>query len=475
MKNYDLIVIGGGAGGLTVAAGAASMGAKVAIVEKNDELGGDCLHYGCVPSKALIDAAKKVHEARKVSSEFDFTLSGEVSLKKIMERVHDAIADIQEHDSKERFKALGIDLYSGKGHFINKRIIGIQGKENIEGKRIVIATGSSPFIPPIEGLYKIDFHTNETIFNLKKLPKRLAVVGGGPIGLELAQAFARFGSEVTIIESAPTLLAREDEEIVPYLQAELEKELNISLNTKLLKAEQEEGEKHLTIDQNGKVEVVTVDAVLIATGRRPNIDNLNLNQVGVEMKKGNILVNDKLQTSQKHIYAIGDTIGTFPFTHAAGMEGKIAVSNAVFGLRRKVKYDSVPWVTFTDPEVYHLGMTEKEAREKYAGDINVYKVGMEEVDRFIADREKSGLLKVITDKKGYVLGAHAVGKDAGSWMQELVYVKQYKRKMSTISNVIHPYPTKVAIVQSVADQYWRKKLFDGMMPKLMKKYLKWFR
>ncbi|WP_020006828.1 dihydrolipoyl dehydrogenase family protein [Salinicoccus albus] len=474
MNKYDLIVLGGGAGGLTVAAGAANMGAKVALVEKNDELGGDCLHYGCVPSKALIDAAKIVHSAEEASAAFDFDLSGKVNLDKVMDRVHAAIADIQEHDSKERFEALGIDVYFGKGHFLEKHVVGVNNKK-IEGKRIVIATGSSPFIPPIEGIDQIDYLTNESIFYLKSLPKRLVVVGGGPIGLELSQAFARLGSEVTIIEGAPALMGREDEEIVPYLQNALEKDLTLKLNTKVTKVEQSGEEKILTVEQDDQSEAVTVDAVLIATGRRPNIESLNLNEIGVKSEKGNIVVNKQLQTTQKQIYAIGDTIGTFPFTHAAGMEGKVAVSNAVFGLWRKIKYDAVPWVTYTDPEIYHLGMTENEASEKYGEDISVYKVGVDEVDRFVADRETNGLLKIITNKKGYIIGAHAAGKDAGNWMQELVYAKRYKRKIGTISNVIHPYPTKGAIVQQAADQYWRNKLFEGVMPKLIKKYIRWFR
>ncbi len=414
MNKYDVIVLGGGAGGLTVAAGAASMGAKVALVEKNDELGGDCLHYGCVPSKALIDAAKTVHSAKEASVAFDFDLSGEVNLEKVMDRVHAAIADIQEHDSKERFEALGIDLYFEKGHFLDEHIVSVSNNKNIKGKRIVIATGSSPFIPPIEGIDQIDYLTNESIFYLKNLPKRLAVVGGGSIGLELSQGFARLGSEVTIIEGSPALMGREDKEIVPYLQNALEKDLTLKLNTKVTKVKQSGEEKVIIVEQNGESEVMTVDAVLIATGRNPNIESLNLNKIGVNTEKGNIVVNEQLQTTQRHIYAIGDTIGTFPFTHAAGMEGKVAVSNAIFGLWRKVYYDAVPWVTYTDPEIYHLGMTEKEAREKYGEDISVYKVGVDEVDRFVAEREKSGLLKIITNKKGYIIGAHAAGKDAGN-------------------------------------------------------------
>jgi pyruvate/2-oxoglutarate dehydrogenase complex dihydrolipoamide dehydrogenase (E3) component len=475
MKKYQLIVIGGGAGGLTAAAGAASMGAKVALIEKDQALGGDCLHYGCVPSKALIDSAKRVHTAKEAAKEFGFSINGEAQLKMGKKRVKAAIADIQVHDSTERFEKLGIDVYFGKGQFVDEHRIQVEGGETIYGKRIVISTGSRPFIPPIEGINEVDYLTNETIFEIENVPKRLVVVGAGAIGLELSQAFSRFGADVTVLESSEKLMDHEDEEIVPYIGRKLEKELTLRFKTKAVKIKKRGNEKVITLDVDGREEEITADAILIAAGRRPNIDSIGLDKAGVDTKDGNVFVNDHLQTSKKHIYAIGDTIGTFPFTHAAGMEGKIVVSNAVFGLPQKVKYDAVPWVIFTDPEVYHLGLTEKEARKKHGEDIVIYKVGLNDVDRFIAEREKDGILKVITTKKGKILGAHAVGKGAGEWMQELVYIKQNGKKLQSVSSVIHPYPTRGAIVQRAADQYWRKKLFEGAVPKILKKYIQWFR
>ena len=475
MEKYQLIVIGGGAGGLTVAAGAASMGAKVALIEKNRFLGGDCLHYGCVPSKALIDAAKKVYAAKQSADEFGFSINGEAQLAVAKKRVKGAIADIQVHDSTERFEKLGVDIYFGKGHFVNENQVQIGDGEIIFGKRIVISTGSRPFIPPIDGVESVNYLTNETIFELDSIPKRMAVIGGGPIGLELSQSLARFGAEVTVLEAAPKLMAREDDGITPYLEKALERELTLKLNAKVTKIIKNDEGILLTIDNAGDAEQLIVDELLIATGRKANIESLGLEKVGVETNRGHIVVNDRLQTSKNHIYAIGDTIGSFPFTHAAGMEGKIVVANAVFGLKRKVNYDAVPWVTFTDPEVFHLGLVETEAREKYGEDIVVYKVGLDDVDRFVAEREKEGMLKVITDRKGYILGAHAVGKGAGDWMQEIVYAKQHGHKISAISNVIHPYPTRGAILQRAADQYWREKLFTGILPKIMKKYIVWFR
>lgn len=475
MKKYQLIVIGGGAGGLTVAAGAASMGAKVALIEKDVNLGGDCLHYGCVPSKALIDSAKKVYTAKQAAEEFGFKMQGEAALSQAKKRVKDSIQDIQVHDSTNRFEELGIDIYFGKGHFVDSHIVQIDDKEKLYGKRIVISTGSSPFIPPIDGLKDVNYLTNETIFELETVPKRMVVVGGGPIGLEISQSFARFGSQVTVLEASADFMSREDEEVTPYLKKALEKELNFKFGTKLIQVKQEGKEKVLVIEKDGEKETLRVDAILVATGRSANIKSLGLEEIGVKTEKGHIVVNDHLQTTQKHIYAIGDTNGTFPFTHAAGLEGRVVVSNSVFGFKQKMKYDHVPWVTYTDPEIYHLGLTEKEAQDKHGDQIVVYRVSTDEVDRFIAERDKEGILKVISDRKGKILGAHAVGTGAGDWMQEIVFAKQHGHKIQSISNVIHPYPTRGAILQRISDQYWRKKLFEGPLHKIISKYIQWFR
>jgi pyruvate/2-oxoglutarate dehydrogenase complex dihydrolipoamide dehydrogenase (E3) component len=476
VKRYDLIVLGGGAGGLTVAAGAASMGAKVALIEKQEQPGGDCLHYGCVPSKALITAAKNVHHARLAAREFGFTLDGEPDFLQAMKRVKAAVSDIQKHDDADRFRDMGVDVFHGFGSFKDDHHVEISGGEMLFGKRIVISTGSSPVIPPIEGLREAGFLTNETVFDLQDKPDRLLVIGAGPIGLELAQSFARFGTQVTVADFAPGLFGREDEEIVSSIQSVLEKELTLLLKTKVQKVERlESGEKLVTVIQGSEEQKIIADYILVATGRRPNTDRIGLEHTGVHTDNGYILVKETLQTTVPHIFAVGDVLRDFPFTHAAGMEGKVVVANAVFGLRKKINYDHVPWVTYTDPEVFHLGLTEKEARGKYGEDIQVYKVTLDDVDRFVTDRETNGMVKVITDKKGVILGAHAVGKDAGDWMQEIVFAKQHAHKIGDISHVIHPYPTHGAAVQRAADQFWRHKLFAGVLPKLLKRYIQWFR
>ncbi|WCK52954.1 FAD-dependent oxidoreductase [Aneurinibacillus sp. Ricciae_BoGa-3] len=476
MKKYDLIVMGGGAGGLTVAAGAASMGAKIALIEKEEQPGGDCLHFGCIPSKALIESAKKVHDAKKTAKEFNLELHGELDFPEAIRRVKAAIAHIQRHDDADRFKKMGVDVYHGLGRFKDDHLVEISSGDVIYGKRIVISTGSRPVIPPIEGIQEVDYLTNETIFDLNDLPKRLVVVGAGPIGLELAQSFARLGSQVTVIEFASSLLGREDQDMVPFAQEALEKELTFMFSSKVQKVEKLlDGGKRVTVLRGEEEIKLDADEILIATGRQPNTDQIGIENTGVQVDKGCIVVKDTLQTTVPHIYGIGDVLRTFPFTHAAGMEGKIVVGNAVLGLKRKVSYEHVPWVTYIDPEVFHLGLTEQEAREKYGESIRIYKVTLDDVDRFVADREMSGLVKVITDHKGLILGAHAVGKNAGDWMQEIIYAKQHGHKIGNISNVIHPYPTHGAALQRAANQYWRNKLFKGIIPKMLKKYIEWFR
>jgi pyruvate/2-oxoglutarate dehydrogenase complex dihydrolipoamide dehydrogenase (E3) component len=474
-STYDLIVIGGGAGGLTVAAGAAFLGAKVALVEKEEQPGGDCLHYGCVPSKALIQAAKMVYTSRVAAKEFGYKLEGEANFEIARERIQQAIATIQIHDDADRFRQLGVDVYHSFGRFKDSKSVILDTGEVLKGKRFVIATGSSPMIPPIEGMEHVHYLTNESIFKLEKAPKRLGVIGAGPIGLELAQAMARFGSQVTVLEAGPNIFAREDAEIIPLIREELEKELTLLLQTKVIKLQSTSTGITIIISRDGEEQHLEVDELLIATGRKPNIHGLGLEEVGVQVERGHIVVKETLQTTTPAIYAVGDVNGQYPFTHAAGAEGKVVLANALFGLRRKMSYASLPWITYTDPEVFHLGLTEQEAREQIGDSIKVYTVSTGEVDRFIADRDVKGLVKVITNKKGVILGAHAVGKSAGDWMQEIVFAKQHGHKLGDISSVIHPYPTHGAILQQTADQYWRKKLFDGWIPKLTKKYIQWFR
>ncbi|MEK3884885.1 FAD-dependent oxidoreductase [Paenibacillus sp. PL2-23] len=476
MKTYDLVVIGGGAGGLTAAVGAAQFDVSVALIEKERQPGGDCLHTGCVPSKALIAAAKDLHTARKAAAAYGLQLTDDASYKEAYDRVQAAKATIQEHDDADRLRDKGIDVYHGYGRFRDQHHIAISDDEVIYGKRIVIATGSRAAVPKIDGLKDVDYLTNEDVFDMTALPSSLIVIGAGPVGLELSQAFARLGSQVTVMVRGSKLLKREDADIASTLQDLLSRELNFRFHTDVTKIEAAaEGRKRVYAKQAGEEIVLEADAILIAAGRTPNTDGLDLSLAGVACDGEHIIVNKSLQTTVSHIYAVGDVLKAFPFTHAAGMEGKIVVANAVFGLRRKVSYTHVPWVTYTDPELFHLGMTEEEARREHGDSIGVYKVNLDQVDRFITDQETHGLVKIITDRRGAILGAHAVGRGAGDWMQEAVFAKQFRHKLGSLSQVVHPYPAHSEALMKASSQYWRQRLVRGWLPRLMKRYVKWFR
>ncbi|MBO2942834.1 FAD-dependent oxidoreductase [Paenibacillus sp. F411] len=476
MKKYDLIVIGAGSGGLTAAVGAIRFGIKVALIDKDAQPGGDCLHTGCVPSKALIAAANDLHDARKTAEGYGLSLTGEADYLEAYRRVQAAKAVIAHHDAAEHFESMGIDVYQGHAKFLDNHAIQIDGQETLQGKRIIIAAGSRAKVPDIEGLKDIDYLTNESVFDMMSLPKRLVVIGAGPVGLELSQALARLGSQVTLLVKGDSLFPKEDHDIAARAQSLMEQEMSIVYHTEVQKvAADGAGVKTIYGRINGHEHTWQAEGLLIATGRMPNTDQLDLHRTSVELDGDHIAVQKNLRTTARSIFAIGDVIKPFPFTHAAGMEGKVAVSNAVFGLRRKVSYDAVPWVTYTEPEIFHLGMTEKEAREQAGDDIQIYITDLKEVDRFITDRSTEGLVKIIADQKGKIMGAHAVGKGAGNWMQEAVFAKQHGCKVSHIAETIHPYPTHGEALKKASGQYWEKKLFDGPVYKLLKAYVKWFR
>ncbi|WLR47692.1 NAD(P)/FAD-dependent oxidoreductase [Halobacillus litoralis] len=467
--DYQIAVIGGGSGGLTVAAGAASFGAKVALIERKTELGGDCLHYGCMPSKALIQAAKEVKEASQYAewTEEDYSRL----FKSAMERVANALQDVQEHDSKERFINLGIDIYEAEGTFLDEHTLQVGG-QTITAKRFVIATGSSPAIPPIDGLDKVNYLTNETIFSLNQKPSSMVVIGGGVIGVELAQAMSRLGVGVTVIEGNEQILSKEDKEIASISQRLLSEELNVLTNAKVERVEKHGEQVQIHYMKDDARNSIAADTILVAAGRKANIGDLGLDKAGIVTEKGSIQVDATLKTNKKHIYAVGDCNGSMPFTHVAGMEGKIAVSNAVLGLSRKASYEKIPWVVYSNPEIYHLGLTEEEAREKYGEDLLTFKTKLADNDRFMAERKKEGLVKVLTTDRGKIVGAHAIGEGAGEWMQEVGTVQALNKKFQSISNVVHPYPAKNNVVSQTADLYWREKLFGSKWNDLIRWYVK---
>ncbi|MFC7062704.1 dihydrolipoyl dehydrogenase family protein [Halobacillus seohaensis] len=470
--DYQLAVIGGGAGGLTVAAGAASFGSSVALIEQQSEVGGDCLHYGCIPSKALIQAAGEVNvtaqQAGLTEEQYNYIF------KNAMKCVSEAIDDIQSHDSKQRFIDMGIDIYQHTARFEDEHTLQV-GQEFITAKRIVIATGSSPTLPSIDGLDTVPYLTNESIFNLKERPSSLVVIGGGIVGVELSQAMAHLGVKVTILEKSDHILSNEDTEIAKMAQNILSEDLTVMTRTQVNQVELAGNQVCVHFTEGNHKGTIEASQLLVATGRRANIKSLQLGNAGVDTKEGTIQVDHHLRTNKKHIYAVGDCNGSMPFTHVAGMEGKTVVSNAVFGLPSKVSYEQVPWVIYTSPEIYHLGLTELEAKAKYGHELLTFKTLLEDSDRFIAERNTSGIVKVMTKSNGKIVGAHAFGVGAGEWMQEVGTLQSLNKKFQTLSNVIHPYPARNNVLSQTADLYWRDKLFNSKWNHAIRWYVRKFR
>ena len=453
---YDLVVIGGGSAGLLVAGIAASLKAKVALIER-DRLGGDCLWYGCVPSKSLIHASRIAYEVKHAGRFGVYCKDPEIDFAKAINHVQGVISTIQPHDSPERFAALGVEVIFGSGEFIDRQTFKVNGR-SIKARAFVIATGSRAAIPAIPGLKEAGYITNEEVFSITKRPDSLAVLGGGPIGCELGQAFSRLGSQVTIIASGDRLLAKEDPEAAQIIQTQFASEgICVLTKTRSDRVEVAGGKKYLWANDQ---KVAEVDEILIATGRQPNIESLNLQAAGVEThqksaagygsgSKQGIRVNAKLQTTNPRIYACGDVIGGYQFTHVAGYEANIVLRNALFLPVFKADYRVIPWATFTDPELARVGLTEQEAKERYGDDINVVKQGFDEVDRAQAEAATEGFAKIITRRNGEILGAHLVGPAAGELIHEIILAMSHKLKISALGG-IHIYPTLSEINSKVA-------------------------
>ncbi len=457
--NYDIVVIGGGAAGLTVASGSIKFGLKVALVEK-EKLGGDCLYYGCVPSKTLIHSAKVASLIRRAKEfglnetplSFDFA--------NVISHVWDVIHKIGVNDDPERFKKMGVDVIFGEPKFLSPEEIEIDGRK-IRSKKFVVSTGSRSFTPPIEGLKETGFLSHVDVFHLKTLPQSLIVIGAGPIGMEMSQAFKRFGSDVSVIEMMDRILAIEDEDVSDALEASLTKEgVKFFTGTKAKRVFTENGKKVVLCEKNGQELRVIADEILVAVGRTPNVEGLNLEAAGVEYNRKGIVVNEKLQTTAKNIWACGDVAGPYLFTHMAENQAGIVVRNAVLRLPAKVDYSVVPWTTFTDPEVAHVGMTEADAK-KNSIKYNVYKRHYGDVDRAVTEVEVEGFIKIITTGwKGKIIGAHIIGPNAGELIPELVIAIKNGLTVKDISSTIHVYPTLALGTRQATDLYFRQK-FDS--------------
>ncbi|NBD14715.1 MAG: FAD-dependent oxidoreductase [Cyanobacteria bacterium] len=433
---YDVVIIGGGSGGLVVASAAAQLKAKVALVEK-DRLGGDCLWFGCVPSKSLLHASRVAHEV-KTSSRFGiYSTPPDIQFSEAMGHVQQAISNIQPNDSPERFEGLGVEVIFGQGEFKDEKTFTVNGRD-LTARAFVISTGSRPKVPPIEGIEEAGFLTNEQVFSLKERPDSLAVIGAGPIGCELGQAFHRLGSQVTMISSRDHILPKEDPEAALVVERQLEADgIHLLRGARAQKVEVIDGKKHLWVGD----EKVVVDEILVSSGRVPNVNSLNLEAAGVQYNEKGLLVNQKLQTSNKRIYGCGDVIGGYQFTHVAGYEAGVVIQNALFFPSAKADYRVIPWATFTEPELARVGLTEKQAKERYGNEFEVLKQEFADVDRAQAEGATEGFAKIITTPKGQILGAHIVGPSAGEIIHEVILAMKNQLPVSALTGMIHIYPT----------------------------------
>jgi mercury(II) reductase len=469
---YNLVVIGAGTAGLITSLIASSLGARVALVERH-LMGGDCLNVGCVPSKSVIRAARRVHEAR-AAEELGLGLPHErlPDFGAAMERMRRIRARISHEDSAARYsEEFGIDVYLGQGHFTGNDSVDVDGTE-LRFKKAVIATGARAAAPPIEGLAETGYLTNETVFELTERPERLAVIGGGPIGCELAQSFQRLGSRVSLLEKAPQVLVREDPDAAEIVQAALAREgVELVLGASLRRVERRGDEKVLHVARGDREEQIVVDEILVGAGRTPNVEGLGLEKVGVEFNpRRGVEVDDRLRTANKRIFAAGDVCMDWKFTHAADAAAKIAVQNALFLGRKKLSSLVMPWCTYTDPEVAHVGLYERDARER-AIEVDTYQVPIAKANRAVTDGEEEGFVKIHVRKgKDEIVGATIVAAHAGEMISEITVAMTNGVGLGALANVIHPYPTQAEAIKAAAGLYTRtrltprvKGLFEGWL------------
>lgn len=472
--DFDIIVVGGGAGGLFAASVANTLGAKVYMIEKK-RLGGDCTWFGCMPSKALLKSASVVNLLKRASN-FGIKFNNQLNLdtRNVMSHVRDVVAEISTHHPNEVFERRGIKIVIGSPKFINRNTIQVNN-QSLSAKKFIICTGSHPVIPPIEGLSDIDYLTNENIFDLDVLPKSLIVLGGGPIGVELSQALARLGVKIHIVEMLDRILFREDKEVAAVLEKTLQKEgIDILSGKKAVKFAKSNDLVIVTLeDKNGKKEEISAENVLVAVGRAPNLDGLSLEAAGIEYTKKGISLDSYLRTTNKDIFVCGDIASPYQFSHVAAYQASVCVRNALFKriAHQRVSYINITWATFTEPELAHLGLTEEEAKQKYKN-IKVYKNEYGSSDRAVTDLEKQGLIKIITDKKGYVLGAHIVGAQASEVIQGFLLAKSLNIPLSKIASVLYIYPTLSELVKKTSAKTLIEKMDNPMVKyiiKIMKK------
>lgn len=442
MFTYDVAIIGAGAGGLNAAMEAISMGKKVVLVDKYKP-GGECTWAGCIPSKALIQLADEIHTAKKYA---DIEVNG----KQIMSKVRQLIKKAHQAEAVEQLQAAGIEYIQGDAKINDQHSIRVVD-EIITAENIVIATGSRALIPSIKGIDQVNYLTNENVFQLEDLPKNLIVVGGGPIGVELTQAFQRLGVQVKLVEMADRILFREEKGLAHQLQSTLEEEgVQLYTSAKALEVKQVNGTTTLTIDRNDVLEKIEAGQILFALGRKPNIENIGLDDLGIRYTTKGIEVNEYNETSVRNIYAVGDVVGPYLFSHMAGFQAKQAMRHAFLEVHTPIEQQPA-WCTFTHPELARTGMTENEAREKYQDNFNVYTVSYSELDRAVVDQKTTGEAKIICDQDGFIIGASILGERACELLGELQLLKTFHIPFRKLKDTIHPYPSYSEILTQLSN------------------------
>ena len=470
-RDYDLVVIGGGSAGLTAVRFARRLGLSVALVEKR-RVGGDCTWTGCVPSKALLKAASVARQSRDAGRYGLPERSLEVDLRLVMSRVRSVIDRIYQAESPEALGAEGIDVLIGAARFPGPGTVLVDGRE-LTARRFLICTGASPAIPPIPGLEAVDFFTYETVWSLDVLPRRLAVVGAGPIGCELAQAFNRLGVSVTLLETADRVLPQDEPETSEVIGRVLAEEgIDLRIGCGVSGAEKVVDGVRLTLDGGGRVEA---DAVLLAVGRRANLEGLGLDAAGVLHGQNGLVVNKYLRTSQRNIYAAGDCTGDYQFTHYAAFQGFMAVRNAFLPLGQRAVLRHVPWATFTDPEAAHVGLTEAEARERHGPKAEVSRFPLSQVDRALTDGATDGFIKLVHRHNGRLLGATVVAPHAGEMIQEFAVALHGRLKLADLARIIHVYPTYSTGIQQLATDSTVERMLNGPFGRITRKLARWER
>ncbi|MEE9329751.1 MAG: FAD-dependent oxidoreductase [Parvularculaceae bacterium] len=461
----DICIIGAGSGGLSVAAGAAQLGKKVVLIEAG-EMGGDCLNYGCIPSKAILAAGKTAQIMREADKYGVASVEPQVNFAAVHEHIHGVIDAIAPMDSQSRFEGFGITVLRDKAKFIGPRTVEA-GDTTVSAKFIVIATGSSPFVPPIPGLDSVPYITNETIWERRELVDHLVVIGGGPIGIEMAQAHRRLGADVTVIEGL-SIMGKDDPELVDIVRARLIDEGITILEGAMVKSVAgEAGAIKVIAEQDGSEKTIQGSHILVATGRRPNVADLNLEAAGIDYSKRGIKVDGALRTSNKRIYAAGDVTGGRQFTHVAGYHAGIIIKKMLFKAPAKNEEHLAPWVTYTDPELAHVGLTQAQAVEKGLP-VTIAKWGFDHNDRAQAEHATNGLIKVVTDKKGKILGCSIVGKNAGDLIGPWALAYANGMKIGAFTKMIAPYPTLGEVSKRAAGAWYTPKLFSDRTKGLIK-------